>query len=300
MEESVFGEVAMKRLVRALCAAALAAGMSGLGIPAAGAAEGGLLRLAHLSPDTPPVDVYVDSVSDPTAKLVLHGVSYGAISGYQQVPPGTYTVAMRANGAATNTPPVLSTTVQVSGSSAHTVAGVGNFASLGLEVLTDDLTLPPAGQARLRVLSAAATAKSLDVTLAGGAPVAMQLPFAHTSGYVDVPAGATSLQVAPDGTAATALPVTLAAGSVYSVVVLDKKGGGLDVRTVLDAASPGVRPVGGVETGAGGAAPGGGGLSSADRAAAAGIAVLATVALLTTSARRPFRARRPGRHVRVR
>ena len=290
----------MKRLVRALCVAALTAGVSGLELPAANAVDGGLLRLAHLSPDTPSVDVYVDSVSTPTDKLVLHGVSYGTISDYQQVPSGTYTVAMRRSGAAANTPPVLSTTVQVGGQSARTVAGVGYFAKLGLEVLTDDLALPPAGQARLRVITAAATVRSLDVSLAAGAPVAGKLPFAHTSAYVDVPAGATTLKVAPDGAPGTALPVNLAPGSVYSVVVLDKKGGGLDVRTVLDAASPGVMPVGGVETGAGGAAPAVGGLGSMARAAVAGIAALATLALVSSGRGRPLRTRRPGRHARVR
>ncbi|MDQ1661773.1 MAG: hypothetical protein QOJ68_1753 [Blastococcus sp.] len=288
----------MKRLVRALSVAALTAGVSGLGLPAAGAADGGLLRLAHLSPDTPSVDVYVDSVSNPADKLVLHGVSYGTISDYQQMRSGIYTVAMRASGAAANTPPVLSTTVQVDVQSARTVAGVGYYAKLGLEVLKDDLTLPPSGKARMRVITAAATAKTLDVSLAGGAPLAAGLPFARTTGYVDVPAGPTMLDVAPNGTPATALPVTLAAGSVYSVVVLDKKGGGLDVRTVLDAASPGVMPVGGVETGVGGAAPAGGGLGSTARTSIAGVGVLATLALVSTAGRRPFRTRRPGRHAR--
>jgi hypothetical protein len=289
----------MNRLVRALCIAALAAGSSGLGLPAASAADGGLLRLAHLSPDTPAVDVYVDPVAG-GAKLVLHGVSYGTISDYRQVPPGSYTVAMRKSGAAASTPPVLSTTVQVAGRSARTVAGVGYFTTLGLTVLTDDLALPPAGHARLRVITAAATAKTLDVSLAAGAPFAAKLPFAHTSGYVDVPAGATTLRVAPDGAAPTALPATLVAGSVYSVVVLDKKGGGLGVRTVLDAASPGVMPVGGVETGVGGAAPGGWGAGSTARFAAGGIAMLAILALVSTAGWRPFRTRHPGRHARVR
>jgi hypothetical protein len=163
-------------------------------------------------------------------------------------------------------------------------------------VLTDDLALPSAGKARLRVITAAATATSLDVSLAGGAPLAANLPFAHTSGYVDVAAGSTTLQVTANGGSATPLPITLAAGSVYSVVVLDKQGGGLDVRTVLDAASPGVMPVGGVETGVGGATPAVGGLGSTARIAAAGIAVLAVIALVATTGWRPSRSRRPGRH----
>src|SRR3712207_7880674 len=50
--------------------------------------------------------------------------------------------------------------------SAHTVAGLGYFADLGLEVLDDDLTLPSTGQSRVRVINAAADAQQLDMTLA--------------------------------------------------------------------------------------------------------------------------------------
>src|SRR5687767_15272142 len=52
-----------------------------------------------LSPDTPAVDVYVDSVADPDTGIVLNGVGYGAVSEYQDVPPGEYTVSMREAGA---------------------------------------------------------------------------------------------------------------------------------------------------------------------------------------------------------
>ncbi len=55
-----------------------------------------MLRLAHLSPDTPSVDVYVDSVSSTDTGIVLTGVGYGTVSGYQSVPAGTYTVSMRS------------------------------------------------------------------------------------------------------------------------------------------------------------------------------------------------------------
>src|SRR4051812_44041528 len=187
----------MRRLLRGLCVAGLVAAAAWLVVPSASAAEGGLLRLAHLSPDTPSVDVYVDSVADPTAAITLPGVGYGAVSDYRQVPSGTYTVSMRPAGADPNTPPVLSTTVDVATDSARTVAGVGFFASLGLKVLEDDLDPPPAGQARARVVAAAGTAKTLDVSVAGAPPIASGLAFADTSAYVDVPAGATTLQVTP-------------------------------------------------------------------------------------------------------
>ena len=272
----------MSRLARAVSVALLCAGGSALGLPAAMAADGALLRLAHLSPDTPAVDVYVDSVADPDAGVVLPGVDYGTISDYQDVTPGTYTVAMRAAGEDPATPPVLSTTVEVGADTARTVAGVGYFANLGLKVLQDDLALPPPGQVRMRVVAAAAAASTLDVSRVGGPDLASGLEFATATAYVDVPAEPGGLQVTPEGGEATELPLEVAAGSVYSVLVLDQPGGGLVVQTVLDAAGPGVVPVGGVETGAGGTAPTSPGTLGIAGVAALGIAVLATTALIAT------------------
>ncbi|SNS04715.1 protein of unknown function [Geodermatophilus pulveris] len=245
----------MDRWIRVLAVTALSAGAVLLTPAGAGAAETGLLRLAHLSPDTPAVDVYVDSVADPghgTALLTVPGVGYGTISDYQGVPAGVYTVSMRQAGADPATPPVLSTTVQVGPDSARTVAGVGRFADLGLEVLEDDLAPPPPGQARVRVVSAASTAPTLDAS-AGGTPVADDLAFAEAGEHATVAGGAGRLQVTVDGEP-TELPLDLAPGSVYSLFVLDRPGGGFTVRTVLDAAGAGTVPAGGVEAGAGGSA----------------------------------------------
>ncbi|WNV74586.1 DUF4397 domain-containing protein [Geodermatophilus sp. DSM 44513] len=245
----------MDRWTRVLAVTALGAGAVLLTPTGAGAAETGLLRLAHLSPDTPAVDVYVDSVADPgdgTALLTVPGVGYGTISDYQDVPAGVYTVSMRQAGADPATPPVLSTTVQVGPDSARTVAGVGRFAELGLAVLEDDLALPPPGQARVRVVSGASTAPALDAS-AGGTPVADDLAFAEAGEPTTVPGGGGRLQVTVDGEA-TELPLDVAAGAVYSLFVLDRPEGGYTVRTVLDAAGAGTVPTGAVEAGAGGAA----------------------------------------------
>ena len=286
------GELTMMRLGRVLGVLTTVAAMSAVGLPAAGAApaDEGLLRLAHLSPDTPAVDVYVDSVSDPGSGITLPGVGYGTISDYQAVSPGTYAVSMRTAGADPASPAVLSTTVDVGQDSARTVAGVGRFADLGLAVLEDDLDAPPAGQARVRLIPAAASAGTIAASV-GGTPVATAQDFATTSEYVDVPAGATSLQVTPDGGTPTDLPVDLAAGSVYSLLVLDRSGGGLSVTTALDAASPGVVPVGGVEAGAGGTATDGG-LPTGRLA----LAALALTLLLLTVRTRLSSSRPAARH----
>jgi len=276
----------MRRLVRAAGVVALVAAGSVGGGTAQAADTNGLLRLAHLSPDTPAVDVYVDAVADPDAGITLEGVSYGAVSDYQDVPVGSYTVSMRQAGASPDTPPVLSTTVEVTGDTARTVAGVGLFADLGLAIIDDSLQTPPADQSRVRILAGASNAETIDVGIAGGPSVATGLAFADTSEYVDVPAGSTSLTVAAEGQAPAELPVDLAAGSVYSLVVLDADQG-LRVEPVLDAAGAAVVPVGGVETGAGG---------TADTGPSASLVVLAAgSAAAVVAAGTRFR-RRPGRH----
>ena len=117
-----------RRLIQVLggaltCALAVLA----LVVPAAYAQSGspGYVRLAHLSPNTPAVDVYLYSFGDSTAQLVLQHVAYGTVSPFEQLAAGEYTVAMRLAGAAPSTPAVLSTTVTVTAGNAYTVAGMG-------------------------------------------------------------------------------------------------------------------------------------------------------------------------------
>src|ERR1700693_4363935 len=84
-----------------------------LGIPVAAYASSattgtGWIRLTHLSPNTPPVDVYLYSFGNSNAQIVLHHVAYGTVSPYEAVTAGDYSVAMRASGASATSQPVLS------------------------------------------------------------------------------------------------------------------------------------------------------------------------------------------------
>jgi hypothetical protein len=227
----------------------------------AGAATPSYVRLAHLSPDTPKVDVYLTSYTRPRWKLVLEGVGYGAVSPYQRVQPDRYAVSMRPAGAAASSPPVLSTNVNPTSGQAFTIAGVGPYADLGLAVIDDDLTLPARDQVRVRVLRGSARAGTVAVRAVDGPPVTSGIAFAETTPYAAVPAGKWTLQV--ESTEQTVLKATaavsLSAGDVYSVVVLDAADGGLTLATHTDAVSAAVTPTGSVETGAGGAAGSGAG-----------------------------------------
>lgn len=218
-------------------------------IPAA-AQTGAYLRLAHLSPDTPKVDVTVSAFDDPDGAQVIKGVGYGDVSAYQRIAAGTYSIAMRPAGADPKTDPVISATLDAVGGRAYTVAGLGEFANLALRVLNDDISLPAAGKARMRVVNAAPLAGELSIRR-DGTSVIDGAAFGDPSPYTMVPAGKATLTVAPVDTAPTTLPVTLKAGGVYTILVLQREGV-LSAAVRLDARGSAVVPDGAVETGFGG------------------------------------------------
>ena len=243
--------------LRRLGAAAAALAVVALGAtPAHAAAGDGYVRLAHLSPDTPAVDVYLQAKSDAAEPQTFRGVAYGDMSQYLRLPAGAYQVAMRKAGAPASEKPVITTEVGVTDGGAYTVAGVGRFADLGLRVLTDDLALPDAGKSKVRIIQASVKAPVLDVAGRNGTKIADGVEFATTTAYREVRPGKWSVRVAPTGGGRTSeLPCTLGAGSVYSLVVLDDAGGGLKPQLHVDAERQGTVPLGGVATGAGGSTP---------------------------------------------
>ena len=236
----------------------LAASALLLGIPAAATAYAssattgtGWIRLAHLSPNTPAVDVYLYSFGNSNAMIVLHHVAYGTVSPYESVQAGDYSVAMRGAGASATSQPVLSTSVTISAGHAYTVAGMGPESGLRLQVLDDELTTPP-GQARVRVIQASLKEQVVKVTL-GSTVLASDLKFASVTPYQTASPGTETVTVSSSGGNANS-SVTLAAGTVHTLVVLDGASG-LEVVNLEDASGSGKPPLGGVSTGFGGTAP---------------------------------------------
>ena len=246
-----------RRITRRLLMLAAASALL-LGIPAAATAYAssattgtGWIRLAHLSPNTPAVDVYLYAFGNSSAMIVLHHVAYGTVSPYESVPAGDYSVAMRGAGASPTSQPVLSTSVTIAAGHAYTVAGLGPESGLRLQVLDDKLTTAP-GQAEVRVIQASLKQQVVTVTL-GSTVLASDLKFASVSDYQPVSPGTQSVTVSSSGGAANS-SVTLAAGTVHTLVVLDGASG-LEVVNLEDASGSGTPPAGGVSTGFGGTAP---------------------------------------------
>jgi len=255
-----------------LTAAALAVGavaLVGAGLAAAPAAAApaaaptGWVRLGHLSPDTAAVDIYLSPYGQ-RATSILRKSAYGTLTPYRDLPQGFYTVAMREAGAAADAPPMLTANVRVAPGKAYTVVALGRQAELRANVLTDDLTPPAAGKARVRLIQAATTATSVDVVAVGGPVIAKDVQYGTATGYAEVPEGRWTLQVsaAMQGRALGSPTLDLRAGAVHSLLVVNRPGGTVDVRVMVDGSSMTAMPRGGVETGAGGTAAAAGGAAA--------------------------------------
>ncbi|TDD65080.1 DUF4397 domain-containing protein [Jiangella aurantiaca] len=245
-------------------AAGTATGAQGTEEPAAA----GWARLAHLSPDTPEVDVSLTGL-DGQSVLELQDVGYGDVSNYARLPVGTYTAAMRPAGAPADSEPVITAAVEIQDGVAITVAAVGLNADLSGRILVDDLTAPAAGNARVRLISAAVSSPSVDVSTDTGTVLAADAAFGTATDYTELAGGRWTLEISSDaGTGST--DVDLAAGSVNTLFVLDIDGE-LNVIGVVDSTGTPEAPAGGMQTGGRGLAEE---RSAAVPAATLGLAVL--------------------------
>src|SRR5215217_2524643 len=233
-------EVRLSSTIRRALVLGLAA-LLGLALAAPAFAQNGQaqVRVAHLAPDAPNVDVYVNGEPVPA----LQNVPYATISEYLPLPAGTQQVTVYAAGDTSS--PVIDTPVDLAAGRAYTVAAVGLVAdgSLTAQVYQDDLRGPSAGNAKVRVVHASPDAGPVDVVPRGGSPLVSSLTFPDASPYAEVPAGTYTLDVNAAGTNDTVLTVpdaALASGGVYSAFAIGTVyADSLDVLLVQDNAGTG-------------------------------------------------------------
>jgi len=235
-------------LVAAISPAAYAASTTSA---ASAASLDGWVRIAHLSPQAPAMDMYMYPFGDPSQATILRDVAYGDVSAYMALSPGQYTVAMRGFGAPASSAPALTTSFMVGARTAYTLAALGPDPGLRVAVLQDQMSTPT-GKALVRVFQA--SLKDPVVTVSYGPDViARQLTFGSATSYTAVSPGAQTVRFTASG-ADAAMSVTLAADTVHTIVVLDGSSG-LKVDNLTDAAGSQIMPAGGADTGFGGTAP---------------------------------------------
>jgi len=271
-----------KLLVAAALVAALAAGvvMAPQGADAQQAT--GRVRIMHASPDTPPVDIFVDGQKAVTA------LAFPNNTGYVALPAGGHNVKVFVSPSDGTGTPALQATLEVVAGKDVTVLATGRVGngSLALTIFEDDNRTPSGNNAHVRLIHASPDAPPVNVAVAGtDTNVFTGVAFRNVSPYVPVPAGTYSLDVKVNATGATVLTIPnlkLDARTVYTAVAVGLAGNGtLRVVPLVDAPAPAApappRTGDSVTTGGGTLAP---------WVLAAGIALAAVSGGLALAARR--------------
>ncbi len=158
------------------------------------------IRVAHFSPDTPAVDVFVNG------DAAIQNLEFPNITDWIELPAGTYNLAVAPAGAGIDAAAIGPADFDLPAGAHITVAATGSLeaGTLAPQVLVEDYSNIADGYARVTVFHAIEDAPAVDV-LAGGAPIITQLAYPGTLGdndglfTLDVPAGSYDLQVVPSG-----------------------------------------------------------------------------------------------------
>jgi hypothetical protein len=224
------------------------------GAPAS--APTGWVRLGHLSPKTPPVDIYLAPFGQPE-KVAFRKAAYGNVTPYSPLPQGAYTVSMRPADAPATSTPALSANVDIKDGVAYTalVFENGQNGTIKPTLLTDDLNAAAAGEGKVRVVEAAVGKAPVAVDAVGGPALASGLNYGDTSQYTTVPEGRYNVAI-KEGTNITQATADVRSGSVTTVVVTDSPTG-LKLTSLKDSTgtTKAQAPAGGIAAGGGGTAP---------------------------------------------
>jgi hypothetical protein len=197
--------------------------------------DAAFVRVAHLSPDAPNVDVWVDG------NVVLQDVPFRAFSGYLELAAGDHLVQVTPAGAAT--PVVIEATVTLAGATSYTIAARGLLgdSTINATVLVDDRATT-SGSAEVRFVHASPDAPAVDITLTDATVLFGNVSFTEAKS-IPVGAGTYDLQVRAAGSSTVVLSfadIALAADTNYTVYAIGLLGdGSLDAIVSVDAPGDG-------------------------------------------------------------
>ena len=189
------------------------------------------VRVGHLSPDAPSVDVYVDG-TEVVSDLAYGDFAPGALTGaYLDLPAGEYDITTKVADTDQTVDALSASEFPVEANRNYTVLATGELtpetsgeAELGLLPLVDndddETALPSADAGLVRLVHASPDAGAVDLVVeSDGEEVTTvsDVEFGQETGYLELPPGEYVVDVGPG---AISVPLTLYAGTKVSAYVV--------------------------------------------------------------------------------
>jgi hypothetical protein len=196
------------------------------------------VRVGHVSPDAPAVDVVVDDNFEAPA---VEGLTYTQVTPYLNLAPGAYNFKVVDSGTQTVQAIDLDATLAVG---TRTSVFAVNLLATGVEslVLSDD-PRSIATEARVRIVHGSPAAGPVDIyvtapgtDIATVVPAFQDVPFKAETGYVSLAGGTYDVSVTPandPSTVAIFASLPVAGGDVLTVIARDAPGGGAPLGVIV-------------------------------------------------------------------
>ena len=182
----------------------------------------GYLRVVNASTDAGRIDIYLSGA--PIVKFL----DYGKGTDFIALPAASYTIDIRAGGAAMTDPVLATVSADLTTGDSVDLVAVGLVkatpSTFAVDTFTTDRSATD-GKARIEVIHASADAGAVDV-LSAGKPVISNLAFGKSSGdtLLDLDPGSYDFTVTATGTTTPALitlkGTNLSADTIYTIVAI--------------------------------------------------------------------------------
>lgn len=156
-------------------------------------------RVVNVVRDAPVLDVLVEG------SVVFRALAYGRSTGYLFAAAGSRLV--RGRSAAADSSTIFEIQAPFGAGNTYTVLAMGRVGSLQVPVITEDVSPPASGQAKIRAINAAPSASAVDVyvtppgaDLAAEAPSFSGLGFGQVPGHLPFPEALYQLRATEAGT----------------------------------------------------------------------------------------------------
>jgi hypothetical protein len=223
-----------------------AGGSSGSGGTGGASSAKARVRVLHLSPDAPAVDVFANGGDDP----VTEGLTFPNGTPYLEVPAATYTFDVAPAGGSAEDAVLTIDAIELESGVSYTAVALDELDSITALPLVDDYAGLAAGKIRVRAVHAAAAVGEVDlwsVPESGSpAPLWTNVDFGVAGDALDVAAGAYTIGVDVDDDMTPDLTFklpALPAGTVANVfAVNDEEGDVFLLAQLADGATARIDP----------------------------------------------------------